>query len=195
MCGISGIKNILGAPVPNSVHSIKIMNTLQQHRGPDGFGEWVHENESVAFGHLRLSIIDLSPEAAQPMTDGHGNWITYNGEIYNYRELRRELGEKFFHTVSDTEAILRAYQRWGKTCVDHFRGMFAFALWDEKNQSLFCARDRFGIKPFYYVVIDDTLFFSSEIKALLPFLSEIETDMAGIKDYLTFQFRIANVFL
>ncbi|HRW00011.1 MAG TPA: asparagine synthase (glutamine-hydrolyzing), partial [Aminobacteriaceae bacterium] len=167
---------------------MRSMNTLQKHRGPDGSGEWVRDDESVAFGHLRLSIIDLSPEAAQPMTDGHGNWITYNGEIYNYRELRKELGEDNFRTSSDTEVILRAYERWGESCVQRFRGMFSFALWDETQQTLFCARDRFGIKPFYYAVVDGVLFFASEVKALLPFLPDIETDVDGLKDYLTFQF-------
>lgn len=188
MCGISGIKNISGLPVPNARNAIRTMNTLQRHRGPDGSGEWVRDDGSVAFGHLRLSIIDLSPEAAQPMTDGRGNWIVYNGEIYNYRELRRELGEELFRTSSDTEVILRAYERWGESCVDRFRGMFSFALWNEKDRTLFCARDRFGIKPFYYTTVDGTLYFASEIKALLPFLPDIETDVDALKDYLTFQF-------
>lgn len=188
MCGISGLKNISDYPLPDARHAIQAMNTLQRHRGPDGSGEWIHEDSSVAFGHLRLSIIDLSPGAAQPMTDQNGNWIVYNGEIYNYRELRRELGEDYFRTVSDTEVILRSYERWGDSCVEHFRGMFSFAIWDEKNRVLFCARDRFGIKPFYYAVVDEIFYFASEIKALLPFVPDIETDVDGLKDYLTFQF-------
>lgn len=188
MCGISGIQSITGAPIPNARRSIKAMNNLQRHRGPDGVGEWFHDDNSVALGHLRLSIIDLSAGATQPMTDGHGNWLVYNGEIYNYREIRKELGEASFRTSSDTEVILRSYERWGESCVDHFRGMFSFALWDEKNRTLFCARDRFGIKPFYYAIMDGVLYFASEIKALLPFLPDIETDTEGLKDYLTFQF-------
>ena len=106
------------------------------------------------------------------MSDGSGNWVTYNGEIYNYRELRAELGQERFKTNSDTEVILHAYRRWGVDCVDHFRGMFSFALWDEEHQQLFCARDRFGIKPFYYTVVDHVLYLASEIKALLPFVAE-----------------------
>ncbi|MEN1760786.1 asparagine synthase (glutamine-hydrolyzing) [Anoxynatronum sibiricum] len=188
MCSIAGVKNITNNPVPNNQEIIRVMNTLLRHRGPDGSGEWVHKNGSIALGHNRLSIIDLSPEAAQPMTDGHGNWIVYNGEIYNYQELRRELGEELFRTASDTEVILRAYERWGESCINRFRGMFSFALWDERKQVLFCARDRFGIKPFYYTIVDNVLYFASEIKALLPFVPDIETDVEGLKDYLTFQF-------
>jgi asparagine synthase (glutamine-hydrolysing) len=116
------------------------------------------------------------------------NWITFNGEIYNYLELRAELGAEHFVTTSDTEVILHAYRRWGADCLNQFRGMFAFALWDESSGTLFCARDRFGIKPFYYAVVGDILYFASEAKAILPFLPRIETDLEGIKDYLAFQF-------
>jgi len=188
MCGISGFINLLNHPIPHPRSTILVMNTLQRHRGPDGSGEWIRSDSSVGLGHLRLSIIDLSREAAQPMTDGRGNWIVYNGEIYNYRELRKELGEHLFRTASDTEVILRSYELWGEACVNRFRGMFSFAIWDEAQRTLFCARDRFGIKPFYYAQVEDILYFSSEIKALLPFLPDIETDIDGLKDYLTFQF-------
>ena len=126
------------------------------------------------------------------MSDGIGNWVTYNGEIYNYRELRAELGQECFKTNSDTEVILHAYRRWGVDCVDHFRGMFAFALWDDERGQLFCARDRFGIKPFYYTVVDQVLYLASEIKALLPFVPEVRTNLEAFKEYLTFQFCLAG---
>jgi asparagine synthase (glutamine-hydrolysing) len=164
-----------------------VINDLISHRGPDGSGDWIHSRRHVGFTHRRLGIIDLVT-GDQPMTDGAGNWITFNGEIYNYRELRQELGEERLRTSSDTEVILQAYRRWGPDCLRHLRGMFAFAIWDEERQTVFCARDRFGMKPFYYSVVDGWFVFASEAKALLPFLSTIETDVEALKDYLAFQF-------
>jgi asparagine synthase (glutamine-hydrolysing) len=140
---------------------------------------------------VRLSIIDLE-SGAQPMQSQAGCIITYNGEIYNYLELREELGKDTFNTSSDTEVILRAYEKWGEDCVDHLRGMFAFAIWDEKAKKLFCARDRFGIKPFYYLSTNKGFFFASEIKALLPFVDEIGTNNDALKDYITFQFILGS---
>ncbi len=188
MCGISGIVNISSNKIQNLQHSIKVMNFLLRHRGPDGEGIWINHSENVGFGHRRLSIIDLSQAAAQPMKDKNDNWIVFNGEIYNYIELREELGKENFATTSDTEVILQAYHKWGSDCVNHFRGMFAFAIWDGHKELLFCARDRFGIKPFYYTQIGDTFLFASEIKALLPFVEHIETDLDSFKEYLVFQF-------
>jgi len=187
MCGIGAILNLRGEPVPDLEGRLGRMNELLRHRGPDGEGSWVHPHGHVAFAHRRLAIIDLVT-GEQPMTDGSGNWITYNGEIYNYKELRGLLGEGDFRTSSDTEAILRGYRTWGQQSLERLRGMFAFALWDEERSTLFCARDRFGIKPLYYAVAGDVLYFASEVKALLPFLPEVETDLNGLKDYLTFQF-------
>ena len=174
-------------PYRNLHRHLSVMEQLQVHRGSDGTGIWSHDQEFVGFAHQRLSIIDLSDNASQPMTDRNGNWIVFNGEIYNYQELRRELGINNFKSTSDTEVILFAYRKWGKNCVNHFRGMFAFALWDEQEGSLFCARDHFGIKPFYYTIVNDVFYFASEIKSLLPFLDDIETDVEGLKDYLTLQ--------
>ncbi len=191
MCGIAGALDLSRNPIPNLSLYLNVMNDLQQHRGPDGHAVWQHAQQHVGFAHRRLSIIDLST-GNQPMTDHSGNWITFNGEIYNYLELRAELGAEHFVTTSDTEVILQAYQRWGADCVNHLRGMFAFALWDEQQQRLFCARDRFGIKPFYYTVIGNVFYFASEIKALLPFVDHIETDLDGLQDYLTFQFCLAG---
>ena len=125
------------------------------------------------------------------MAAPNGSVITYNGEIYNYRELQDELAPGWaFKSASDTETILAAYEKWGVNCLDHLRGMFAFALWD--GQRLFAARDRFGIKPFYYAVVDGTFYFASEIKALLPVLPEIETDPEALAEYLTFQYTIGD---
>jgi asparagine synthase (glutamine-hydrolysing) len=188
MCGIAGMVSLDRSAIPYAARGTQVMNDLLRHRGPDGTGSWRHASGRAAFTHRRLSIIDLQT-GDQPMTDRSGNWITYNGEIYNYVEHRSELGGlETFQTTSDTEVILRSYERHGVDCVAHLRGMFAFALWDERRQSLFCARDRFGIKPFYYAVVDGVLLFASEAKALLPFLPAIETDVSGLRDYLTFQF-------
>jgi asparagine synthase (glutamine-hydrolysing) len=187
MCGVAGILHLSGGPLGQLGSGLRVMNDLQSHRGPDGAGEWEHRRRHVGLAHRRLSIIDLTASAGQPMTDGAGNWISFNGEIYNYLELRQELGRHRFKTDSDTEVILQAYRTWGETCVDHLRGMFAFLLWDEDRQRLFCARDRFGIKPLYYTVAGETLYLASEVKALLPFMEQVETDRAGLKDYLTFQ--------
>ena len=191
MCGIAGIASLESAFLPDLSNSLRVMNHLQRHRGPDGEGIWIHQAGRVGLGHVRLSIIDLST-GNQPMRGRDGNWIAYNGEIYNYVELRKDLGPESFQTTSDTEVILRAYEEWGETCVDRLRGMFAFAIWDEKNGKLFCARDRFGIKPFYYTLLKDRFIFASEIKALLPFTEEIATDYNGLKDYLAFQFTLGE---
>lgn len=187
MCGIAGILNLSSQGLENINHHLKVMGKLIEHRGPDGSGVWSHQRKHVGFAHQRLSIIDLSHSADQPMTDRFGNWIVFNGEIYNYIELRKELGEENFVTKSDTEVILYAYRKWGADCVNHFRGMFAFAIWDEAEHKLFCARDHFGIKPFYYAIVNNVFYFASEVKAILPFLDQIETDLEGFKDYLAFQ--------
>src|SRR3954466_7180568 len=144
MCGIAGVFHTRGEYIQDLRVSLQVMNNLQRHRGPDGQGTWVDPVGTVGFGHVRLSIIDIDG-GAQPMSDDAGNWVTYNGEIYNYLELRDELGRDSFRTTSDTEVILAAYRRWGADCVQHFRGMFAFALWDERRRQLFCARGRVGL--------------------------------------------------
>src|SRR2546430_9602460 len=113
------------------------------------------------------------------MTDGAGNWVTHNGEIYNYLELRALLGKDRFQTSSDTEVILRAYREWGEKCLDRLRGMFAFSLWDEERQTLFCGRDRFGLKPLNYTAVADVLYFPSASKARWPFRLRIGTDLSA----------------
>jgi asparagine synthase (glutamine-hydrolysing) len=187
MCGIGAILKLDHSPAEALERRLGVMNRLLAHRGPDGEGMWAHPRGHVGFAHRRLEIIDLST-GDQPMRDEGGNWLTYNGEIYNYLELRREIGESEFRTTSDTEVVLRAYRKWGPACVERFRGMFAFALWDETEHRLFCARDPFGIKPFHYAVVDGTFLCASEAKALVPFLPSIETDLDALKDYLAFQF-------
>lgn len=144
---------------------------LVKHRGPDGSGYWDTGKQPlfVAFGHRRLSIIDLSTDASQPFANDQGLVTIFNGEIYNYIELRQELqaqGYKF-STSSDTEVILRAYEAWGTRCFERFNGMWAIAIWDAKAEKLILSRDRMGVKPLYYTIIGETLFFGSEIKQLL----------------------------
>jgi len=191
MCGICGAINLRGEQIPDLNARLEVMSELIAHRGPDDAGVWTHERGHVGFGHRRLAIIDPTPAGHQPMRDEAGRWVTYNGEIYNYPELRVQLGGSF-RTDCDTEVLMRAYDRWGAGSLDRLRGMFAYALWDEMEQELVCARDRFGIKPFYYAQVGDVLYFASEAKALLPFLPAIRTDLQGLKDYLAFQFCLAG---
>lgn len=165
MCGIVGI--ISPNPAQVNPRQIKQMTDAIAHRGPEGEGFWFNESNTAGFGHRRLSIIDLSTAASQPMHYRHYT-IVYNGEIYNYIELKEELMKMgfSFSTHSDTEVILAAYAAWGVDCLDRFDGMFAFAIWDAKENKLFAARDRFGEKPFYYKHHQDqALWFASEMKA------------------------------
>ena len=162
MCGISGIIDQTKQPV--APDKIKRMNDLIAHRGPDDEGFFFGKN--FALGHRRLAIIDLSKDGHQPMTYRDKFTITYNGEIYNYLELRADLEKEGyrFQSKTDTEVILAAYAKWGKECVEHFNGMWAFAIHDRANNIIFCSRDRFAIKPFYYTTIRNRFCFGSEIK-------------------------------
>ena len=164
MCGINGIINKGNDFVDQNL--IDQMNELLKHRGPDDSGIFV--SDSIGFGHRRLSILDLSSKGKQPMTND-GLTITFNGEIYNYIELRQSLVEKGyeFHSNTDTEVILKAYREWGQNCISKFNGMWAFAIHDKNENIVFCSRDRFGIKPFYFFNNDSSFIFSSEIKPLL----------------------------
>lgn len=171
MCGIAGL---LYERVrrEDAMAAVRRMIALQHHRGPDGEG--FYDAIGVSLGHCRLAIIDLTDAGRQPMSDSEGRyWITFNGEIYNYLELAEELrGLGYqFHGHSDTEVLLTAYRHWGKACLERLRGMFAFAIWDQRERSLFAARDRLGIKPFHYWADGNRqLAFASELKALLEFL-------------------------
>ena len=168
MCGIAGF--VLSVPEPQWRSRLESMARLVAHRGPDDAGVYESPCGTAGLAHRRLSIIDLSPEAQQPMSNEDGTvWLTYNGEIYNYRELDAELKARghVYRSRSDAETIVHAYEEWGRECVSRFNGMFAFALWDERQRQLFCARDRFGEKPFYYLFDGARFVFASEIKALL----------------------------
>jgi asparagine synthase (glutamine-hydrolysing) len=166
MCGIAGQISLTGERADETL--LAAMSARISHRGPDGSG--IHIDGPVGLAHRRLAIIDLTDTAKQPMTNEDGTlWLVFNGEIYNFIELREELTGKghTFRSGGDTEVILHAYEEWGKECLSRFTGMWAFALWDSRKQELFCARDRFGIKPFYYTRVSDMILFASEIKALL----------------------------
>jgi asparagine synthase (glutamine-hydrolysing) len=191
MCGVAGAVALGHKPVPRLDQVLAAMSTLIAHRGPDGSGCWKDARNRVGFVHRRLAIIDPSPAGHQPMIGANGSVITYNGQVYNYTELMDELRPGWpFRSGSDTEAVLAAYAKWGTDCLDHLRGMFGFAIWDGKR--LFAARDRIGIKPFYYAVIDGVFYFASEVKALLPILPDIVTDFDALAEYLTFQYTIGD---
>lgn len=187
MCGICGVYSTTGRPVESGL--VDRMNAAISHRGPDGSGRLV--DGEVALGHRRLSIIDLDG-GAQPMSDASQSLhVVFNGEIYNFIELRKELeglGHRFA-TRSDTEVILHAYQRWGQDCVDHFNGMFSFALWDTRDRTLFLARDHLGIKPLYYGVFGTDIVFASEIKALLVHpQAPRDVDLEALASLFTFRY-------
>lgn len=187
MCGITGLIHLNGAPV--SPPLLKKMTNAIIHRGPDDEGQWIERN--VGLGHRRLSIIDLSPAGHQPMiSTNHRYVLSYNGEIYNFKELRIELEAigYWFHSNTDTEVVLNSLDAWGVKAIDRFNGMFAFALWDRKEQKLLLARDRYGIKPLYYAFQNNTFSFGSEQKAILAnkdFTREV--DKKALLEYFTFQ--------
>ncbi|MEO7394581.1 MAG: asparagine synthase (glutamine-hydrolyzing) [Chitinophagaceae bacterium] len=173
MCGIAGIINtkpIISGEASHLLLKNKIqeMNIALQHRGPDGEGIWINKNGVAGLGHRRLSVIDLTDAAYQPFHYQDCYTIVHNGEIYNYIELKEELQKKgyVFRSKSDTEVIVAAYDYWKTECVDYFDGMFAFAIWDDKEKELFAARDRFGEKPFFYHYHNNQFHFASEMKAL-----------------------------
>jgi asparagine synthase (glutamine-hydrolysing) len=187
MCGITGIFNLNGEPV--SPVLLRKMTDSIAHRGPDSEGFYI--DSFIGLGHRRLAIIDLTPAGHQPMsTLRNQHVITYNGEIYNYQELRIELealGYRF-RSRTDTEVVLYAYQEWGEKCLDRFNGMFAFAVWDKTKQELFLARDRYGIKPLYYTFAHHHFVFASEQKAILEHPDvRREIDLEGLLEYFTFQ--------
>lgn len=168
MCGILGAVGLF--------ESYKFSTALRQlaHRGPDGEAIWLNEEGNVKLGHRRLAILDLSDSGIQPMTDGHLT-IVFNGEIFNYVELRKQLVDKghVFKSLSDTEVILKAFREWGSKCVEKFNGMWAFALWDANLKKMFLARDRFGVKPLFYAFTNSGFVFGSEMKAIAPLLDHI----------------------
>jgi asparagine synthase (glutamine-hydrolysing) len=200
MCGIAGILAYQDGPDISSAERAAALNAPLAlmvesllHRGPDDSGVQVFPAAAVgvALGHTRLSIIDLSPAGHQPMRDPRtGNWITFNGEIYNFRDVRQRLDSDSngWRSESDTEVILRAYERWGRDCLKYLRGMFVFAIWDQARQELFIARDRLGIKPLYYFKGEGRFLFGSEVRALLASnLVPRELDAVALWEYLGYQ--------
>jgi asparagine synthase (glutamine-hydrolysing) len=184
MCGIAGIYNLNQSQV--SITNLKKMTDIINHRGPDGEGHWVNANGNVGFGHRRLSIIDLTENGKQPMHFAEGRYtITFNGEIYNYIELKNELKLKGYQFISDsdTEVLLALYDLKKEKCLQDLDGMFSFAIWDEKLQTLFCARDRFGEKPFHYYNSKDTFVFASEIKQFWTIGIEKKIDQEKLLSY------------
>jgi asparagine synthase (glutamine-hydrolysing) len=187
MCGVTGVLHLDGQPVAS--HTVASMAERLAHRGPDGEGVWTEG--PIGLGHRRLAIIDLTPAAHQPMTNEDGSLvITYNGELYNYQELRLELeaaGHRF-HSASDTETVLHAYEQWGEACLGRFNGMFAFAIWNRNSGRLFLARDRFGVKPLYHALRGGAFLFASEIKALLAHPQmRVSICYPALNEYFTFQ--------
>ena len=190
MCGIVGYYSNRGA----RSHRDSILPAINSiaHRGPDDAGLFFDDGHGVGLGHRRLSIIDLSPTGHQPMASDDGNLvIVFNGEVYNFLELKKELGVfgHHFHGSSDTEVVLKAYVQWGAACLDKFVGMFALAIWDKANRKLFVARDRLGIKPLYYSLFNQNFLFGSELKALMAFPGfERHLDPEAFRLYLHYQY-------
>jgi asparagine synthase (glutamine-hydrolysing) len=187
VCGIAGVFNLNGEPVSPVV--LRKMTDAIAHRGPDGEGFYI--DNFVGLGNRRLAIIDLSPAGHQPMVTRDGRYaLVYNGEIYNFQELRAELealGYQF-HSRTDTEVVLHAYAEWGESSLERFNGMFAFAIWDKERQELFLARDRFGVKPLYYTLQGSSLLFGSEGKAILVHPAyRTAMDKEALLEYFTFQ--------
>jgi asparagine synthase (glutamine-hydrolysing) len=221
MCGIAGIMTAKTGRLDLRSLAEQMQGTLT-HRGSDDRGLFISNGGNCGLAHTRLSILDLSSAGHQPMgLGGLGEirnskfeirndlraryWITYNGEIYNYLQLRKELGawsgeqgassteqgawskERPWQSETDTEVILRAYERWGRECVSHLRGMFGFAIWDQQKQELFLARDPLGIKPLYYYQTDGLFVFASEVRALLASgLVPRKLSLDGLASYLQF---------
>jgi asparagine synthase (glutamine-hydrolysing) len=187
MCGVTGVISLRGEAV--SPVLLKRMTDAIAHRGPDGEGQWIEG--PVGLGHRRLAIIDLSPAGHQPMLASNYRYVlSYNGEIYNFRELRTELEALgyWFRSQTDTEVVLNAFAAWGTEALTRFNGMFAFALWDRQEQRLLLARDRYGIKPLYYSLTSDYLLFGSEQKAMLAHPGAPRgIDKAALLEYFTFQ--------
>jgi asparagine synthase (glutamine-hydrolysing) len=185
MCGIAGILRFSDDYPMDAV--IRRMTEAMAHRGPDSDGFIVEDR--IALGHRRLSIIDLSTAANQPFTDNSGRYtMVFNGEMYNYYEVKKLITDYAFHTTSDTEVLIAAYAKWGPDCIKYFRGMFAFAIWDQQEKEIFLARDRMGVKPLYYFKDDSRLLFASEMRAILATgLIKRKLNPAALVDYFSYQ--------
>ncbi len=195
MCGINGyflLNNSLDFdPYQDLKSKLTLMNNIITHRGPDAEGIYI--KKPVGFGFRRLSILDLTAAANQPMESNDGRIVmVFNGEIYNYIELRQELLSKgyVFKTESDTEVIINYYLEYGEKCVERFNGMWALAIYDFRSNKLFCSRDRLGVKPFYYCLYDNLLFFSSELKAIHAVCKLRTANLSKVYEYLVYGYRI-----
>ena len=190
MCGIVGFTN----DIDNSNAVLSKMMDRIRHRGPDAEGKYI--DDGIALGHRRLSIIDVSSQGDQPIfNEDKSMVIVFNGEIYNYSEIRKELvgAGHVFRTNTDTEVIIHGYEEYGDKLLDRLRGMFSFVIWDRNKKELFGARDFFGIKPLYYAIMGKSFLFGSEIKSFLEhpnFKKELNTD--ALENYLTFQYSPTN---
>lgn len=189
MCAIAGLYERCGRV---DIQVLEHIRDVQKHRGPDDCGHYLSPDNRVGLGHRRLSVIDLSPQGHQPMSNETRDiWISYNGEIYNFAGLREQLSNRQhqFRSRTDTEVIVHAYEEYGEKCVEHLQGMFAFAIWDERKRQMFLARDRFGIKPLYYYQDRDRFVFASELKGLMacPAVTK-ELDESSLYDYLSYRY-------
>jgi len=189
MCGIIGVIGKL----PNKENFLKARDCMA-HRGPDDCGDYYNQQENIALGHRRLAIIDLSSSGRQPFESNDKRYIiVFNGEIYNYLEIKEKLSRFYkFKTKTDTEVLLAAYIQWQEECLKYLNGMFAFAIWDKKEKKLFLARDRFGIKPLYYSQIKNNFYFSSEIKGILSINNKCTLNKKGLLDYLSYRYALGE---
>lgn len=193
MCGIAGVIHFDGTSVQRT--ALEGMASVLSHRGPDHQGVWLNADSNVGLCHRRLSIIDLSSNGNQPMQYSDGRFtIVYNGEIYNYLELRSDLEKDGveFRTRTDTEVLLALFKKYGLDCINMLDGMFAFAIWDADKSKLFCARDRFGEKPFFYLRKGSSFYFASEIKAIKTVVGSLKPDLELIQQYLSFERKFEN---
>lgn len=190
MCGITGI--VGSNPIVQDASIIQRMTDSVAHRGPDAESTW--SSPGVSLGHRRLSIIDLTTHSNQPFFDTTRRYcMVFNGEIYNYKEIKKQLPDYPFESQSDTEVLLASYIRWGKDCLERLNGMFAFAIWDTHEKVLFCARDRLGIKPFYYFKKENYFVFASEVKALLASQLPSRTlNKGALADFLHYQTTLGS---
>jgi asparagine synthase (glutamine-hydrolysing) len=187
MCGIAGI--ITQKKEANIKKSIDLMLNLLKHRGPDGHGSWINKQQNIAIGNTRLAIQDPTKRGNQPMSSCDGRYIiVFNGEIYNFRNIKRSLSDFNFKTNTDTEVLLYAYIKFGTRCLNKLEGFFSFVIWDNLKDELFCARDRFGIKPFYYTINQNKFIFSSEIKPILNEKKHYTPELNSINSYLTSEY-------
>lgn len=188
MCGIAGYINT--KEQINELLFSEMVSTLA-HRGPDDFGNYFSNNKHIALGHRRLSFLDLTAAGKQPLSNQNKTiWITFNGEVYNYLELKKELETTYtFSTETDTEVLIAAYQTWGIDFVNKLKGMFAFGLYDEALNKLFLVRDRFGIKPLYYTQQNNTFIFASELKAIMASgVIPKKVDFSSFADYFVYRY-------